>query len=456
MKNIAFIIALVVASQLNYSCRKSVGSINVSKTIDKLKTTEQVRFIGHWMGEGKREKLVSDFVRQYSFRNQHVDILMKFPEEVYYERSVINSNERFIVDMIQMENPEWDIIRINDQYESVLGICEDSLWAKKNLVDFSEIPEFVNNTRPEILTEEFKARWGGMVPGPFIEGQYWALWSNAKVAEKVGIKIKQHGMTGDDLISYVKAVDQYNKSNPDDYITPIFESSDWPTTFWIAYQLFISEINDYDFVLNPDVNELKLQAWHKALSVLEELSKYNAFNANWKKKSWADTKYELINEKCLFYSNGSWMYNIWEAEDAQKTMNCYPNEYPVFKNTTHYPFGYIIMWGVLKNSPNRDAAVDMLLAMNTPDIADRWVQYTKCPTGIVGNVSDVLFGVDQFESFTNFLQANYEDRTFRADETISYKNIGGVNLEEGYTAEVITGQLTADEAMELIRKQAYQ
>jgi ABC-type glycerol-3-phosphate transport system substrate-binding protein len=97
----------------------------------------------------------------------------------------------------------------------------------------------------------------------------------------------------------------------------------------------------------------------------------------------------MIEDKCLFYLNGSWMYNIWEGKDAEKVMNCVPNEFPVFRECDAYPGGYMVMWGVLKNSPNRDEAVKFLLELNIPDIAEMWVQYTKCPTGIKGKLTDV-------------------------------------------------------------------
>jgi ABC-type glycerol-3-phosphate transport system substrate-binding protein len=81
------------------------------------------------------------------------------------------------------------------------------------------------------------ANWNGMIPGPYLEGQYWALWFNKKVAEKVGIEIKQFGMTFDDFAGYLKAIYQYNQSNPDDYVIPLYESYVWETTMLLALNL---------------------------------------------------------------------------------------------------------------------------------------------------------------------------------------------------------------------------
>jgi hypothetical protein len=423
--------------------------INTNKT---KATTSQVRFIGQWLNEGKREKLVRDFTRKYEFENQDVKVVLKFPEEIYFDRSDIYSNQRFISKIMVEPNPEWDIIRINDQFEEVASFSNDPEWAKKYLVDFSTIPEFRKNTLPQLLSEEIKNRWGGIIPGPFIEGQYWALWSNSVVAKKVGVNIKQYGMTGNDLVSYVKAVDAYNKKNPGDYIVPIHDATDWRTAFAMAYQLYVSELNDKKELLTTPITEKKLLAWHKTLKLLEELSAYNPCDPNVGNVNWSDSRFDLLNEKCLFYSNGAWMYNIWEGENPLKTKNCIPNEFPTFNSVNLYPGAYQIMWAVLKNSPNRDKAVDFLLAMNTPDIAEMWVQYTKCPTGIKGKLTDVSFGSDQFEEFSYYIQNHYGENTYRFTEVVSQYMIGNSNNLSTHYRDVLMGKMTADEAMRLIRQ----
>jgi spermidine/putrescine-binding protein len=42
---------------------------------------------------------------------------------------------------------------------------------------------------------------------------------------------------------------------------------------------------------------------------------------------------------------------------------------------------------VLKNAPHRDAAVDLLLYICGPRTAEKWVRYTKNPTGLRGHLS---------------------------------------------------------------------
>ena len=112
------------------------------------------------------------------------------------------------------------------------------------------------------------------------------------------------------------------------------------------------------------------------------------------------------------------------------------------------------MWAVPKNAPNRDEAVKFLLAMSKPDVAEKWSRYTKCPTGIKGNITSVSFGKDQFEDFTynidkrygfNKLSFNYLDNNMIVG--ISKRN---VNL---HLIDVGLGLMSADEAMADLRKQ---
>ncbi len=452
LKGLGFILIAFLCIPLISGCsEKSTTETNTNDTRIK-EPTSQVRFIGQWLNEGKREKLVRDFVRKYEFENQEVDVVLKFPEEIYFDRTDIFSNQRFISKIMVEPNPGWDIIRINDQFEEVANFSKDQEWTKKYLVDFSTIPEFRKNTLPQLLSEEVKNRWGGIIPGPFIEGQYWALWSNSKVAKKVGVDIKQYGMTANDFVSYVKAVDAYNKKNPSEPIVPIHDATDWRTAFAIAYQLYVSELNDPKELLTVEITEKKLLAWQKTLKVLEEISAYNPCDPNLENVKWSDSRFDLLNEKCLFYSNGAWMYNIWEGENPQETKNCIPNEFPTFKNVDLYPGAYQIMWAVLKNSPNKDKAVGFLLAMNTPDIAEMWVQYTKCPTGIKGKLTDVSFGSDQFEEFSYYIQNHYGKNTYRFTEVVSQYMVGNSDNLSTHYRDVLLGKMTADEAMRLIRQ----
>lgn len=447
-----FLTSLFLSFIVFTGCSKSEDNTNNKQIIDQETTPTTINFIGHWYKEGMREDLVRNFTREYGFKNQNVAVNLKFPEEVYYNREDLQSNQKFVAKLLTKENPEWDIVRVNGEYIEIMQQCKDPDWPRKYLVDFSEIKEFREGTLPELLTDEAKKAWNGIIPGPYIEGQFWALWCNKKLAEKVGIEVKQFGMTFDDFKSYLKAVHDYNTKKPSDYITPIYESVDWPTTAALGIQLYASLLDSPQEFFLGEITDKRLNAWGKTLEALEQIAPYKPLNPDWRNVNWGKTTGSLINEQCLFYINGSWMYNIWLAIDNEKINNCMPAEFPSFKTSSVYPGGYQIMWAVLKNAPHKEEAIKFLLAMNKPEMAEMWVRYTKCPTGIKGNLTGVSFGKDQFENFSYHVQNVYKTNTYRYYESSSWVLNKRNDKTPIYFNEVIQGQLSASEAMRRIRQ----
>ncbi len=446
-----FIIIPLVSVLLFCKCsRQDESSLN-NRRIEKTTQTATINVIGHWLNEGKREEFIRNFAREYEFQNQDIKVNLKFPEDIYYNNLDRTSNQKFISKTILEGNTDWDILRINGEFSEVTQILGDPDWAKKYLVDFSEIPEFREGTIPELLTDEAKAQWNGVIPGRWVEGQFWALWCNNKVAEKVGIEVKQFGMTFDDFAGYLEAVDKYNQKHPDAYITPVFESFVWETTMAIAINLYASLLDSREEFFLNEITEKRLLAWEKTLEGMEHISKFQPLNPEWTKTEWTNTTGSLLNEECLFYVNGSWMYNIWMGIDEQKTMNCMPAELPSFGSFKTYPGAYQITWGVLKNAPNRDEAVKFLLAMNKPEVAETWGRFTKCPTGIKGKLSNVTFGGDQFENFSKYIQTNFGTNTYRYYASSAWVLDGAHAETPVFYTEVITGKLSAKAAMEKIR-----
>ena len=77
----------------------------------------------------------------------------------------------------------------------------------KHLVDFGQVPEFKKTQKNFIFDDPiWAAQTGGIIVGPMLEGYCHAIFYNKDVAERVGIEIKDMGMTFDDLLKYVKAV----------------------------------------------------------------------------------------------------------------------------------------------------------------------------------------------------------------------------------------------------------
>jgi ABC-type glycerol-3-phosphate transport system substrate-binding protein len=120
------------------------------------------------------------------------------------------------------------------------------------------------------------------------------------------------------------------------------------------------------------------------------------------------------------------------------------------KGENYYIGGYQITWAVPKNAPHKEEAVKFLLAMNSIDIADKWVQYTKSSTGILGRMNDVEFGYDNVENFTYTIQKKYGRSKVSAD--LPSKLFGTAHASENsYFHEVLQGKMTADEAIKSIK-----
>jgi ABC-type glycerol-3-phosphate transport system substrate-binding protein len=440
---------------LNQACTsdRSAGPREMStKTLPSMQATKQLNVVGHWLHEGKRENLIRDLANEYEFLNQDCKVTFVFPENIYWDRSKPGCELEFIAKVITSDKPEWDVIRkINDNSEQA-QYMKDPFWAKKYLVDFSEIQEFRDNTIPELLTDSVKQQWQGIIPGPFLEGFNWAIWYNQSFAKELGLNIKQFGMTYEDLLGYVKTINAYNKSHNTNII-PIQDCTDWSTRNVITQMLYLSEIGNMAECKKDNFNERKLNALKKALQAQEELSKYDAYPKTSQNLIWNKTQDYPLRQKSFFYVNATWMYNIWQMIDSSEVNNMIPAELPVFKPIDFYFGGYFVTWAVPKNSPHKEEAIKFLLFMNRPDMADKWSRITKCPTGIKGNMTSVILGKDHFEDFTSYIQKKYGLRKSPWVDDASLilgSSKAGINL---HTQEVSTGKMTADDALSEIRKE---
>jgi ABC-type glycerol-3-phosphate transport system substrate-binding protein len=439
-----------------FSCskddKKKIDGIVTQHVVSQQAKTD-LNFVGHWLYQAKREDMVRELANEFEFLNQDCKVNLKFPEDIYYSRDKANCEEAFVSAQLLSEKSSFDILRINDQYSSIAFYMKDKDWAKKYLVDFSQYPEFIDNTKPELVNDEAKAKWGGIIPGPYLEGYNFSIWFNRNLAKEMGIEVKQFGMTYQDFLGYIKAIDAYNKSHNTNII-PVQECSDWTTIHILVLRLIISEIGDLDECMRDSYSEKKLNAYHKALQALQELSKYNAYSKSWKQHSFLETLDYPLTHKSFFYVNASWMYNYWQKIDNGELKDMVPAELPTFKPSDVYFGGYSIMWAVPKNSPNKELAVKFLLAMSKPDVAEKWARYTKCPTGLKGTITNVSFGKDHFEEFTSTINAKYGSKKLSFNYLDNNIVLGAsMRIVNMRTIDVATGMMTADEAMADIRRQ---
>ncbi|MEN8199723.1 MAG: ABC transporter substrate-binding protein [Thermodesulfobacteriota bacterium] len=416
------------------------------------KTT--LNWIGHWKSEYGRENLVWEVKKEFEFINGDVTLNLKFPDEIMGFRSKKETAE-YYAKMIKSGNFAWDIIWLDDQsYRMVAEELNDFQWGKKYLVDFEkEVPGFKERHKSFIIdSPEFRNHTGGTLIGPYVEGCYYILWYNKSLADKMGITIKEEGMLFDDLLSYFEKVSRYNEDHGT-AIAAIYGSSDFIPVEYLFQNLFKSEIGDLASVKEEKLTEKKKKAYLKTLQAIEELGKHRGLIESYSENIWFDTRELPLDDKCLFYVAGSYMYSHWMGLDQEKTQKMYPAELPVFREIDFYLGTYIPTWGVLKDSPHKKEAVDFLMYWAEPKIAEKWVWYTKTPTGLKGDLTSIDLADDRYERFNSLIAKKY-------GKNIHHTSSGGYVLGrenqllktemDKKFLEVLAGKITAQAAYDAI------
>jgi ABC-type glycerol-3-phosphate transport system substrate-binding protein len=366
-----------------------------------------VNWIGHWLGQDKRETLVREVAREFEFLNPEIEVNLKFPQEIFGNRSKALIAKQY-ADRIRKDNLDWDVIWMDPGiYQLVAQDLGDAEWGKKYLVNFEEVEGFKETQKPFILEDPiYRNQTGGILIGPYIEGFYWALFYNTEVAKRIGIEIKQEGMTFDDLLGYVKKVYEYKQKNNVD-IAAFYEARDAFSLGVLFQSLVTSELKDFRKVKEEVTSEEKRAALLKTFRAFEELGKYDPLIPSHANNLWFETKHLALEGKVLFQIGGTWMYNTWRQISEDKMKKMIPAELPVFQEVNYYPGGYIPTWAVFKDAPHRDNGIKLLLFWSTPKVAEKWVRYTKSPTGLRGHFSTPEIGVDVFEKFQHRITTKY-------------------------------------------------
>lgn len=450
-----FTIIAITTQLFFYSCNDSdlETNLTINTPLKEIEST-QLKILGHWLGEGKKEQFMKELVNEFEFTNQEISIHMQWADSIYDTRSTENGELTFNINMVTTDKSLWDVIRINNNTFLMGAQLNETNpnWAKKYFVDFSENEAFRQNTRPELLTDVIKREYNGIIPGPFIDGYNWTIWCNTLVAEKMGIDVKQFGMTNDDFLTYLKLAFEYNLKNNDSIIT-LYDAGDWSTTEHIANMLFFSELDSYNEILDQKFSIKKLNAWFKVLKEMERFSQYKPIPKNWKSVSWGETNNFPIKDKCLFFINATWMYNIWLEEDRKMAEKMTPIEMPVFKKSSTCIGGYGCTWAVPLNAPNKEEAIRFLTSINNSGVADKWSRYTKSPCGIKGSFTNSSFGLDKFERYQYEIDRKYGSNKIGSINDASFC-FGKENAQiRNYSKEVLTGEMTAKQAIKEINKQ---
>lgn len=432
------------------SCKITPDETEIAQYKELSRNTEvvQLNMIGHWWDEGKREDLLRETANEFEFLNQGIKVNYKFPEEVYGGSDSLERD--LIIKQTKMATAEWDIVRIKEHYPVISRSLNDPNWGSKYLVDFTKVEGFTETHLNTLNLQAQMKRTGNICVGPYNEGFYWALYVNSDVAKKIGINVKQYDMTFDDFLGYIKAVYEYNKANRTSVI-PIFEDKNWISTETIFSRLCFSLMDNYDEIASDKFSNKKIDAIVRTYNDFEQLARYGAVRKDRSKLVWTRDNIYPLRDSCLFFVNGSWMYNIWHKKDKVAMRKMIPCELPVYKSSDTYIGGYTSNWAVMNNAPHKEAAIKFMLYWCRPEMSEKWVRYTKCPTGIKGNLVSNTFGLDVFEDFQFNIDKKYGSKRVAATDFTLLVGAENFNVKLN-VIDVLQGTMTADEAIKILKK----
>ncbi len=397
-------------------------------------------WMGHWKDEHKREDLVREVAQKFEFQHPHVKVDLVFTEDIIGYKSHADT-AKYIVKMIQSGTVEWDVIWLDHSiYQEIAIILDDPAWGKEHLVDFANIPGFAESHKDFITADSsYRERLGGVLVGPYLEGFISALYYNRDVAQKLGVEIPQFGFTYGDLVEVLKTLYAYNQKHGTN-IYAFLDAHDRPMLSYIFDRLVKCEIQDFNQVRSPVASKAKLAALKKAFDAFEELSQYQPLSPEHIEQKWYDTRDLILDDKLLFYNDGTWMYSHWMTLGPEKIDKIVPVESVTYDSKCgHYIGSYIPTWGVLKNAPNRDLAIKLLTFWASPEFAEGWVRYTKNPTGLKGNFIEATMGDDPFTSFQSQIIERYGDRLDRSN--LATITLGEQNSLLNAQIELLTRQV---------------
>ena len=357
------------------------------------RSRQLLRWMGHWKDEGAREKLVREVRDEFSFRHPEIELQFKFAKDLLPEKSQQEAAQ-YIAEMIRSGNLEWDVIWLDPLIYTCVAIeLDDWNWGHKHLVDFSEMPDFVaRHKRFLVKGPDAHQYTAGLFPGPYIEGFFYAAWYSTLAADQLGITVREEGMTPEDLLEYVKIVHAYNQT-AEEPITAFLDFDGSGGKSRLFYNLLLSgQSADGDHsAAEPILARIR--------SLFEELGRYEPMKPGLITGRWPEAARTLLDGKALFYFDATWRYNAFEQIDSKGLESLRLAQIPEFGGHGHSIGGYISTWAVLKNAPGRDAGIELLNYWSRPEIAERWVKYTKSPTGLKGNLYDPRYGLDTHAYF---------------------------------------------------------
>ena len=430
-------------------CASKVDKIKDQKLVKASINQTQINWIGNWGNRRSKRKLVEQTAREFEILNQGINVNIKYQEEFCNNcKDARVPMQDTIINMIRSGNFNWDIITLTQKYYLEIGnVLNDPEWGKKYLVNFGDFNWFRESHNPIVFdVKQYIEDMGGIFAGPLIEGRYFCLWYNNRIAKKIGLNIKSAGMTFDDLLGYIKQTYEYNQKTSDKIQIFAGKAILNPTSE-IFNNLFLSALSSND---NRNVEFSKgMESLKRTLKAMEKLALFNPADAT---IIYSADKDPMLDGKALFCSYASSVINQWEADNYAESQNMLPAEFPIFEKLPMYYHGsYQSVWAVFKNATHREQAVNLMRYFCSNDVAEKWIGNTRNPTAIKVRLNASDIALDDITKFNVSIEKKYGTNIRNYD--ISQILFGAQTKIKLDATDVVNGNITADEYYNKIVKQ---
>ncbi len=112
---------------------------------------------------------------------------------------------------------------------------------------------------------------------------------------------------------------------------------------------------------------------------------------------------DFLKGNGLFLPGATYMYSHFRGYSPENYANGIPIEQPYARQPNGLVGFFLNTFAVMKASPNRKAAIDLSMMWAEPIVAEKWVEYTKNPTGLRGNLNRPAFTTDNLDIYGRFL-----------------------------------------------------
>lgn len=400
------ILLLFASCQKKTDKKISKQNMKFRADVSEIANKDTINWICIWSNRKSKRQFIEDVCREYMFLNQDQHINLRFDKEVDPTYKNLPTMAESLAVQIKRNQCKEDIILFGFAYYIYNDIFNNTNWVIENLVDFENIPGYKESLADGIYGNKlYTLNTQGQYIGPFIEGQLSCLYYNQDLADQIGLTIPQFDLSIDDFLHFIEAVKKYNEKTGSQVNFILLERMEFFNF------LFSTALNyDPEKASTYTLSEKK-EALLSALHLIQKLGSANFSHST-------NALDFLKTENYLFVDGATWSYNKYVAYDSLKSSKIVPIEFPAVQKPFVYSGSYQMHFGVLKNSPQKQNAIKLLMYLSSTDNAENWVQTTKNPTGMKRHFKADGVSSDKFDNFITHIQDKYKG------------NIGNIQLRD--------------------------